>query len=253
MTKLKPNQFKIFSEGITITERPILFSTDMVRANLKGRKTQTRRICKHQNWSFSEVVDVNTNGIAVKVDKSVTCPYGKSGDLIWVRETVSKFVNRILYRADVCSKHDKPDEARWKPSIHMPKAAARIWLMVEEIKVERLQDISDEDAIAEGVFSKFPMSDMKYLGDSEYIIKQPFSPNQFSFMVLWCKINGWRSWDTNPWVWVVKYRIISKTGKPCLHTIEKNYLEVTGKNAPAHYITDLFITKSPNSHEKNNP
>lgn len=140
-------------------ELPILFSGPMVRAILDGRKTQTRR-----------------------ADKSGgTKPRCASGDLLWVRETWGEYGQSkdgpiYVYRAD----HDR-SAPRWKPSIHMRKEVARIWLRVIQVKRERIQDITEEDAIAEGVASRD------------------------EFIALWESIHGAGSWERNDWVWVYAF------------------------------------------------
>lgn len=236
MPKLKPNQFTL--SGHLITERPILFQTEMVQANLEDRKTQTRRKLKVRgckpfypdtNWDLNEI----------KRWTKDYHPYGKPGDLLWVREThmyIGKHLAEYIYKAGYPdnvhpSLENIPsiDCIDWKPSIHMPKSAARLWLMVEDIRVERVQDISEKDAIAEGVSSSFPMRDMKYAAGSNFIFPKPFQEHQMYFLILWCKINGAESWDANLWVWVVQYRILSKTGRPSDETILDNYLQITGK------------------------
>jgi hypothetical protein len=180
-------------------------------------------------------------------------PYGQPGDLLWVRETFCEWMGMYQYRSDTT---DNESIAPWKPSIHMPKDASRLWLMVEEIRVERLQDITEEDAIAEGIdrfysdlfkewryrdyfdgkrrtkaFSKFPkMAKLTGFGSMPWPDwRDPLS----SFNSLWISINGQASWDANPWVWVIRYRLLSKTGRPSMDVIEKNYLEVTGKEVPS--------------------
>lgn len=233
MAKLKPNQF--YLGGRLITERPILFQTDMVKAILGNRKTQTRRKCRHQHWSHSELTDVNKNGITQKIHRYVSCPYGQPGDLLWVRESFYEpmFENlngKYYYKADLV---DQGWHFKWKPSIHMPKSAARLWQMVEDIRVERLQDISEKNAIAEGIKNEvlpivneriyyfYPCNDLR---DDTYL-NSPIT----SFYSLWKSINGQASWDANPWVWVVQYRVLSKTGRPNDQTILTNHLQITGK------------------------
>lgn len=164
-------------------ERPILFSGPMVRAIIEGRKTQTRRIVKpqptfdgkwwvHKGYACNDE-DEFRGGLPFFSD----CPYGHVGDRLWVRETWAQVegppgvihVGHVLYRADACDNSGKrwssvrpgdPDgEVRWKPSIHMPRWASRLTLDVTGIRAERLQDISEEDAIAEGVYVPEP-----YLG-----------------------------------------------------------------------------------------
>lgn len=166
-------------------ERPILFSAPMVRAILDGRKTQTRRVVKLRNGQYmppSEKADINGWRQMLR-----NCPYGQPGDRLWVRETHfdAKRLNegRILYRAD-------GDVSRfgWTPSIHMPRSASRITLEVTGVRVERLQDISEADAVAEGVVWEQGQTAINV------------------FETLWESINGAGSWDANPWVWVVEFK-----------------------------------------------
>lgn len=203
-------------------ERPILFSGEMVRAILEGRKTQTRRIIKPQppqcdgRWSFiassTEKGEtgkfryswLDANGTAFtsrgrESGVSVRCPYGTVGDRLWVRETfgIDPFGNmpghlELLYRAT--SKIDPDYPVKWKPSIHMPRWASRITLEITDVRVERLQDISKVDAAAEGF-------QFKLLGKWE-----PSSIAIKEFQSLWCEINGVDSWSLNPWVWVIGFR-----------------------------------------------
>lgn len=137
--------------------------------------------------------------------------------------------------------HWEPGESPlpWTPSMHMLKVASRIWAMIEEIRVERVQDISEEDAKAEGIQTLFkpeseyydPNTFLNYtwhgVGGDDSISGYSGAENaKESFQGLWYKINGADSWNSNPWVWVIQYRILSKTGKPNLDLIEKNYKEV---------------------------
>jgi hypothetical protein len=182
-------------------EHPILFSTPMVQAILEGRKTQTRRILKPKPIA-NEIVESNqwkrythvsrkeiiANPGFYEIKSVHKCPYGETGDLLWVRETFTEWPKgEFQFRA---STRSGDELGKWKPSIHMPKVAARIWLEITEVKVERLQDISYADAKAEGV--ELP----------------------HNFYELWVKINGYESWMTNPWVWVVKFKVLTTTGKP---------------------------------------
>lgn len=167
-----------------IKERPILFSTAMVQAILAGRKTQTRRVLKEQ-----------INGIA-RPGQHV-CPYGQPGDILWVRETFGIDVedDGFLYKAN----YDNADiswlKGSWKPSIHMPKEAARIWLEITKVRVERLNDINRGDCMGEGC--PFPN-----------IAKETDPKNWFS--EIWKSINGPESWKENQWVWVVEFKRIDK-------------------------------------------
>lgn len=188
-----------------IKERPILFSAPMVRAILEGRKTVTRRPVKGvglvwlDNFKPEYVADPDNN----------LCPYGKPGDRLWVRETFNQTNPGALdgvyyYRADgrfpKCIGGGRFTSAEsWKPSIHMPRAASRILLEITDLRVERLQDISNEQALAEGVKSAEP--DIDPDGND-------YSPCEL-FGGLWTMINGMESWNANPWVWVVEFKRVT--------------------------------------------
>jgi hypothetical protein len=202
---------------------PMLFSTDMAKANMDGNKTETRRIVKPQPESINNekpipmtkflenLKELDKKGL--KVVKSGTgghvfpkCPYGKPGDVLWIRETYCKTESGIHYAASVCNpKYDKPDSG-WKPSIHMPLAACRYFAEITSIRVERLQNITEEAAIAEGV-SRYPRSPIygykKYGYEFDYVLTA-----KESYQTLWESINSKGSWELNPWVWVVQYRRI---------------------------------------------
>jgi hypothetical protein len=205
-------------------ERPILFSTPMVQAIMEGRKTMTRRVVKPQpihdlklivvsGDRYSSVSKKNTDG-SYSV-WNAKCPYGKVGDVLWVRETWRKSTKfngeeYVLYYADDCSLNAgiKPP-GKWKPSIHMPKSACRIWLEITNIRVERLQDISEQDAKAEGVEEIHPAPFV--IRWKDYIAEPNFLDSPYwSFYSLWCSINGAQSWKDNPWVWVVEFKRINK-------------------------------------------
>lgn len=187
------------------TEKPILFSGEMVRAILDGRKTQTRRVIKPQprfdrmgltDASFVNTYDETWAYPNVCPEKYYKCPYGKPGDLLWVRETWRESeshtwagcqnLDAIHYKAD----HDEPDaDGCWRPSIHMPRWASRITLEVTNVRVERLQDILVEDSLKEGMDHN------------------PMNCPRMEFAQLWNSINEKRGygWETNPWVWVVEF------------------------------------------------
>lgn len=128
----------------------------------------------------------------------------------------------------------------WKPSIHMPKIASRIWMMIEEVRVERVQDIREEDAIAEGIE---PATDhlsglfRDYTGNKTYshgdlaLHRTVWVSAKTSFQSLWTSINGEASWKSNPWVWVVKFRLLSKTGRPSLEAISDAYDQVVNRTS----------------------
>lgn len=185
------------------TERPILFSGPMVNAILEDRKTQTRRIMKE-----------NTDG----------CPYGIPGDRLWVRESWAPLSNfdpaelGYLYRADYHKGLEKKDgDQKWKPSIHMPRAASRITLEITGLKVERLQDISSADCIAEGIESDVfdqTIGFRNYLEKNDFFVhwadgKDFDDAAKESYQSLWNTINGPDSWAQNPWVWAIQFKRIS--------------------------------------------
>jgi DNA-directed RNA polymerase subunit H (RpoH/RPB5) len=224
-------------EGEEMKHRPILFSTAMVQAILDGRKTQTRRVVKPQPytvrkgkawqkdyvtvWSddFFEIVTTDKHPeTGQQIVKPIKCPYGQAGDVLWVRETWahtsqlninSEDVNYgYVYKADGQPWEDY-EGWRWRPSIHMPREAARLFLRITNVRVERLQEISEEDAINEGVERKHGNAleiQWKCYGNDNAAF---FSPS-YSFRTLWQSINGPESWEANPWVWVVEFERISR-------------------------------------------
>ncbi len=208
--------------------RPILFSTPMVQAILEGRKTQTRRVIKeirqskyHENrfdFSFKKCAAVNiekedicSNELPL-ISLLDQCPYGQPGDVLWVRETWAllsdhPYPTQYLYAAT----DKKTPGSKWKPSIFMPREACRLFLKITNIRVERLQDISESDSSKEGI-------KMRVGGVTPYdsFYQIPNNPTQFqtakqAFKSLWQSINGPESWDSNPFVWVIEFE---KTEKP---------------------------------------
>ena len=202
-------------------ERPILFSGMMVRAILEGKKTMTRRICKHQPPNGVERIALDMWDDGVKIHN----PYGWKGDRLWVRETWSIIShpaplygppdNEILYRADF-SYDASPLQwgDKWRPSIFMPRSICRILLEIINIRVERLQDITEEEAIAEGI-EPIPFADSKKK-DNMFTVTTPegdkynyssnFKTAKEAFKALWQSINGPGSWEQNPWVWVIEFK-----------------------------------------------
>lgn len=192
-------------------ERPILFSGPMVLAILAGRKTQTRRILKRgvvePLLSLTHMEGNNQVGILCGDPPRITdwCPYGGPGDRLWVREAWREAENgTYAYAADLSTYEpgaliDMP-KLRWRPSIHMPRPASRITLNVTEVRVERLQDISEEDARAEGA----EMLDCTYHGqcNSNRCPRHGvLDPYRVAFRHLWENLHGPGSWDLNPYVW----------------------------------------------------
>ncbi|WP_458763525.1 hypothetical protein [Cupriavidus basilensis] len=221
-------------------ERPILFSGAMVRAILDGRKTQTRRVLKQAVGPSLSVGNEDEPGVAElswlrgqgpgydveETIKRVACPYGQPGDRLYVRETwaglddyegidpgTDALQHRAFYRADhpagIWSETDPSKEIRWRPSIHMPRALSRIVLEVTAVRVERLQDISYEDAIAEGMFNPGSINDRFPLtGETGEECGRRLRHPQRSFEILWMELNGANGWTANPWVWVVEFEQI---------------------------------------------
>jgi len=210
-------------------EHPVIFNSEMVRAILDCRKTQTRRVINPQP-TLSERTGFNWKGAAYGIGSTYrdtvrnfancfkTCPFGQVGDRLWVRETFAVLGNEDgcpidwngnlikgdekqaarIYKASCWQEPGNyglwsiPDretqyEGTWRPSIHMPRWASRITLEITGVRVERLQDISEADAIAEGGTKHF---------------------NIDWFGPLWASIYGVDSWDANPWVWVIEFRLV---------------------------------------------
>lgn len=185
--------------------KPILFNTEMVRAILDGRKTVTRRVVKPQPEGVHTILDCDEDahtfdllcgncgagGIFADWSETIKAPYWH-GDILYVRETwckgkISGEKERYFYKADGSLEYP----CNWSPSIHMPREAARIFLRVTDVRVERLQDIDDNGVVSEGLKIGAPFDE---LWDST--IKKSDLP-----------IYGW---DANPWVWVISFRRISK-------------------------------------------
>ena len=207
-----------------MTERPIIFSAPMVNAIIAGTKTQTRRMVKpppdsrcHEafigadgGWYFSRIVGRSQKfAPPAAAPKPTTvsmlhlhCPYGVPGDRLWVRETwavphqADHLPPRLALPYQFCVHYAASEERGgllWRPSIHMPRWASRILLEITAVRVERLQEISEADAIAEG-------APWRACG----------APQEGSHVAglgaLWESINGPGSWDANPWVWVIEIR-----------------------------------------------
>lgn len=211
-------------------ERPILFSGAMVRALLDGSKTQTRRVVKPQPPAATEAVQTFhhpdprlhfwANDGASLLDWTQPCPYGDIGDRLYVRETFRPvYPQDPLYNGGEPIEYDyqatyKPgdrlcDPTRWKPSIHMPRAASRITLGVTGVRVERLQSISDEDARAEGTPCYVCDRAVESHGDANcHCFHRQASASDFR--MLWNGLNAVRGygWSANPWVWVVEFKRI---------------------------------------------
>lgn len=224
-----------------ITERGMIFNGEMVRALLDGRKTQTRRIVKGTDSAVKFCKEWNINGEEVFVvlgEKdhtgmnpvlgAISCPFGAVGNRIWVRETFQgplfNYEQMDEYLED-SSKFEKPEFCQyaadgghrpeyqdaddnlrhgWRPSIHMPRWASRILLEITDVRVERLNAINEHDAQAEGV--------AKLRGGFWKHYQPGWTQHQLSargsFVTLWKSIYGDESWNSNPWVWVIKFNRI---------------------------------------------
>lgn len=202
-----------------LKERPILFSTPMVRSIEAEIKDQTRRIIKEQpkaGQQYGKATDIHGNEHWVlgcpgsNEVEIINCPFGKAGDLLWVRETWLN-INSIFEQPAYVYKSDNPNwimasGEHWKPSIHMPKKAARIWLEVIDVRIEQLNSISSTDARREGICID-PETGAKYIN---YMGGLPTYSERTSFQTLWESINGEKSWKDNPWVWVIEFKVIQK-------------------------------------------
>jgi hypothetical protein len=205
-----------------IKERPILFSAPMVRAILEGRKTVTRRALNAQalkNIGYGVQLGechelpsegpLHPNSIGYYND---FCPFGQSGDRLWVRETWARVGNDdpgyLTFGATYPSclppelENIPPaSQIRWKPSIHMFRRDSRILLEITEVRVERLQDITEDQALAEGI-AQHPGGG-HHVEDGKHHWASPID----SFAGLWSAVGG--DWDANPWVWVVEFKRVT--------------------------------------------
>lgn len=206
-------------------ERPILFSGPMVRAILEGRKTQTRRTLSPavdcDSWHYDAGDGVwfpwveKTESIPAS---AIRCPFGFTGDTLWVRETWTPTTvkENCVYRADFRDRRgdfwdsiaEDDSDVRWRPSIFMPRHFSRISLCVVSVRVERLQDISESDAKAEGI--EFQDDEKEaWRGWRSFDETCLFETALESFREGWDRINGKRApWSSNPWVWVVSFERI---------------------------------------------
>lgn len=224
-------------------ERPILFNGDMVRAILDGRKTQTRRVV----WPMSLCIPYRNSMDKIKLrktdnhylfdfhyeDGTISTIYGTRpkyfvGDRLWVREThgiqlepCEDYPNGcVIYKADLPDESDFQYEgggSAWRPSIYMPRWASRITLGVVSVRVERVQDISEEDALSEGIsetsfwkpkeMDNRPFEE-KWWDDYYFWTSYP----QVAFQNLWDSINAKRgySWESNPWVWAIEFKRVKE-------------------------------------------
>lgn len=209
--------------------RPILMNTEMAKATWEGRKTQTRRVIKQipPHWKsyginkFGEYIFYPDDEFELEhTEPLVKCPFGKVGDLLYVRETFFPYAtpslkvvgdNMPIIKEDYKNAWDetlykfayyKADDmhgcnTKWKPSIHMPRWASRMTLEITDIRVERLQDISSADAIKEGIFPT----------TNSLTIDCDTPDPRDGFKSLWQSINGAESWEQNPFCWVISFKL----------------------------------------------
>lgn len=188
-------------------ERPILFTPDNVRAILAGTKTQTRRVIKREPLVTNDGALLTPSGIPYDANKVgvIRCPYGAPGDVLWVREAwwgteltsypegdpVRVSAHKATYMGDL------PGDGKWRNAMFMPRWASRLTLRITEVRVERVQDISEDDAWAEAV--KPPVS---------LII--PHDAGRRAYAALWDEINAKRgyAWGSNPWVWAITFEVL---------------------------------------------
>ena len=205
-------------------ERGILFSGAMVRALLDGRKTQTRRIVKG-DWSGTEGAkwltrdggvsyapcrDELCRGTLDQIGDEARCPYGVPGDRLWVRETHLRSGEDVLYADDadydICYPTKGGAMNLWRvvAAIHMPRAYSRLTLELTAVRVERVQDISEDDCKAEGVWH-----DGTWWRGGTHAVKgsdQCWANPREAYTAIWRDVNGIDSWTANPWVWVLEFR-----------------------------------------------
>jgi hypothetical protein len=198
-------------------ERPILFSAEMIRAILDGRKTQTRRVIKPQPFntpdgSWHIELEPRSGYNSEKTLRNylpARCPYGEPGDRLWVKETYAgDDFTGYAYRAtqpDALPFGEEVTFKNWKPSIFMPRAASRFTLEILNVRVERIQDMTFDDALAEGI----KRTDEDYfLAPLAGVPDYPWLHPVVAFSSLWNDINTKRGfgWEVNPWVWVIEFK-----------------------------------------------
>jgi hypothetical protein len=187
---------------------PVLFSTDMVRAILSGSKTVTRRLFlpllsvamepAHEIWHDGvKWIARLKNGKCYK--KPIVCPFGEPGDYLWVKETWAPAIDDIAYRADYSEEvlAEKRNQGLWKPSIHMQKTQSRLWLQITDIKAQRIQTITEEEAREEGIQP----------GKIYWFDKTNESNFREGFLIKWFSIYGIENYYENPWVWAIKFNV----------------------------------------------
>ena len=213
-------------------ERPIIFSTQMVRAILRGVKTQTRRVIPitprrgySLNHSFGNLYHFcrEKNGYG-KYSEYLRSPYD-TGDILWVRETYRPIAGQLGALITVDYKADDPEKwerlgdvvgtpVKWRPAIHMPREMSRLMLKITAIRAEPLRDISDTDAMREGIYPSFlrgtpvPIA-FDWNGNEKVLVA---GVPKRDFEALWRGLypEGKKSWGANPWVWVIDFDVVKR-------------------------------------------
>lgn len=210
-------------------EHPILFSTKMVRAILDGIKTQTRRpipVMPKQNQSIHHIEEIDKycfvtkheNGKVSGISEYFRRPYNV-GDRLWVRETYRPIFGQICELISVDYKADPPEKwerlgdvigtpVKWRPSIHMPRSASRLTLAITDIRAEPLHDISDRDAMREGIYKSFDHGTATDWDGNEKVLVAGVPRRDFE--ELWRRLypEGLKSWGMAPWVWVIDFEVV---------------------------------------------
>lgn len=206
--------------------KPILFNSEMVRAILDGRKTVTRRVAFKADelrefpcalypdgwWFRGRVYASREKAMSAAEGIMRLCKY-HPGDILWVRETWAEMPYGFVYRADDENPEGWEPDDRWRPSIHMPREAARLFLRITDVQVERLLEITEDGAKAEGAVKSYPYTDPE-TGKTAFMLDEK-GTYRSGFLQIWDitikpSDRPTYGWDANPWVWVVSFERISK-------------------------------------------
>lgn len=213
-------------------EAGLMFKAPLVRAILEGRKTQTRRVLKPQpapnhphdggtKWVQERGLHVPVGSVghlSVREKMGLRCPMGQPGDRIYVRETWANGIHALaaerdedgpfVYAADGDLAVQGRLGERWKPAIHMPKYAARIWLEITGVRVERLQDMSKADAVRDGGLHQLPATGRYVVNQGDQYFGMATHDPLELFREIWESTGG--DWAANPWVWVIDFKRIKQ-------------------------------------------
>lgn len=206
----------MYAKGVReMKQRPIIMSVESVQAILDGRKTQTRRVVKNNpknifKFNCTKLIEKGLEFFGFcgedkrVISKHIKCPYGKKGDRLWVKESFHKYEEdgeHIVYKnpkepTRVFKRFESYEVGKWNSPLFMPRSLSRLTLEITNIRVERLQDITEDDAIAEGIKPLLVPPD----GGSQPYVE--------GYRYLWDKLNAKRgySWESNPFVWVIEFR-----------------------------------------------